>query len=214
MEDIELPEWHQKMVDMQAKLIHKVQNLLQKVAAEHCKNNPPEEDVKQFPNGSFVLVKYLSGTNNRPPTKLHTPMRGPYRVVGMENDHVHIQDVLDIEGKVREVHVTACRPFVYDPERIKPRDVVRRDEDEFFIERIISHEDKTPRSSATKPLKNYLYFTVRWLGEGPDGDTIEPWSNLKDTTQLWTYLHRKGGKLAKLIPKDKRREDGIYNIME
>ena len=213
LEEIELPAWHQTLVDMQAKLILKVQELLQKAEADHCRNNPPKEDVTQFPKGSFVLVKYLSGTNNRPPTKLHTPMRGPYRVVGMENDHVQIQDVLDIDGKVREVHMSACKSFVFDPKRVKPLDVARRDEDEFFIERIISHEDKTPRNSATKPRKDCLTFRVRWLNEGPEGDTVETFKNLKDTTQLWTYLHRKGGKLAKLIPKDKRREDGIYNIM-
>ena len=213
MEEIELPEWHQELVDIQAKLILKVQEMLHKVAIAHCENNPREEDKLQYPNGSFVVVKYLSGNNNRPPTKLHTPMRGPYRVVGMDNDHLQLQDVLDIDGSVREVHVTACRPFKFDPIRVTPRDIARRDQDEFFIERIIDHEDKTPRSSSIKPRKNCLYFTVRWLGEGSEGDTVEPWSNLKDTTQLWTYLHRKGGKLAKLIPKEKRRADGIYNII-
>ena len=214
MEEIQLPAWHQKLVDMQAKIILKVQTLLQKAEEEHCKDNPSEDEITKFPNGSFVLVKYLSGTNNRPPTKLHTPMRGPYRVVGMENDHVQMQDVLDIDGKVREVHVSMCRPFVYDPKRVKPRDVARRDEDEFFIERIVSHEDTTPRTSKTKPRKECLKFRVRWLNEGPDGDTVEPWENIRYTTQLWTYLHHQGGKLAKLIPKDKRREDGLYNIME
>ena len=214
MEEIELPAWHQKMVSMQEKLISKVQALLQKVADEHCKDNPAEEEVTKFPNGSFVVIKYLANQGNRAPTKLHTPMIGPYRVVGMDNDHVQLQDILDLDGAVREVHVSACRQFNFDPSRVTPRDVARRDDDEFYIDKIISHEDETPRNSATKPRKDCLYFTVRWLGEGPDGDTREPWSNIKDTTQLWTYLHKKGGKLAKLIPRDKRRDDGIYNIIE
>ena len=63
------------------------------------------------------------GTNNRPPTKLHTPMKGPFRVVGMEDDHVQIQDILDLDGRVREVHVSACRPFNFDSERVTPLDV-------------------------------------------------------------------------------------------
>ncbi len=159
-----------------------------------------------------MVVKYLSGANNRPPTKLHTPMKGPFRVVGMENDHVQIQDVLDLEGRVREVHVSACRPFNFDPARVSPTEVARRDNNEFFIEKIISHEDETPHRSKTKPRKECLFFTVRWLGYGPESDTREPWSGLKDTTQLWTYLHRQG--LGKLIPKDKRRADGIYDILQ
>ena len=92
-----------------------------------------------------MTVKYLSGVNNRPPTKLHTPMRGPYRVlvVGMADDHVEIQDILDLEGRVKEVHVSACRPFNFDPNRVIPKEIARRDNDEFFIEKIISHEDGT-----------------------------------------------------------------------
>ena len=50
------------------------------------------------------------------------------------------------------------------------------------------------------------------MGEGKEGDTVEPWANIKDTTQLWTYLHSQKGKLSKLIPKEKRQTDGIYNI--
>ena len=212
MEDIELPTWHRNLVVIQAKLINKVQKILQAVAERHCRNNPTGKTTAEFPNGSFVVVKYLTGSNNRPPTKLHTPMKGPFRVVGMENDHVQIQDVLDLEGRVREVHVSACRPFNFDPKRITPREVARRDNNEFFIEKIVSHEDETPYRSKTKPRKECLFFTVRWLGYGPESDTREPWSGLKDTTQLWTYLHRQG--LGKLIPKDKRRIDGIYDILQ
>ena len=212
MEDIELPTWHRNLVVIQAQLIKKVQELLKAVEEKHCQDNPTGKISAEFPNGSFVVIKYLSGSNNRPPTKLHTPMKGPFRVVGMENDHVQIQDVLDLEGRVREVHVSACRPFNFDPTRITPRDVARRDNNEFFIEKIVSHEDETPHRSKTKPRKDCLFFTVRWLGYGPEADTREPWSGLKDTTQLWTYLHRKG--LEKLIPKDKRRADGIYDILQ
>ena len=111
METIELPEWHKNLVKVQAQLIDKVQKLLKAAEEQHCQNNPVGQPVAEFPNGSFVTVKYLTGANNRPPTKLHTPMRGPFRVVGMDNDHVQIQDILDLEGRVREVHVTACRPI-------------------------------------------------------------------------------------------------------
>ena len=211
MDNIELPAWHQTLVDKQAMLIDKVQKLLKSVADKHCQDNPVKDPLPDFPNGSFVTVKYLSGVNNRPPTKLHTPMRGPFRVVGMADDHVQIQDILDLNGRVKEVHVSACRPFNFDPNRVVPLEVARKDNDEYFIEKIISHEDGTPSRSKTKPRKECLFFTVRWLGYGPESDTREPWSGLKDTTQLWTYLHQQG--LEKLIPKDKRREDGNYNIV-
>ena len=211
MQDIELPAWHANLVAKQAQLIMKVQNLLQEVEKQHCEKNPTEGPKTDFPNGSFVVVKYLSGTNNRPPTKLHTPMKGPFRVVGMSDDHVHMQDILDLDGKVREVHVSACRPFNFDPKRVLPTDVARQDDNEFFIEKIVSHEDETPVRSKTKPRKECLYFTVRWLGYGPESDTREPWTVLKNTIQLWIYLHTQG--LDKLIPKDKRRLDGRYDLL-
>ena len=209
--EIHLPAWHQKLVDKQAILIDKVQRLLKTVALKHCQEGPVRQPLPEFPNGSFVTVKYLTGANNRPPTKLHTPMKGPFRVVGMTDDHVQIQDILDLEGRVREVHVSACRPFNFDPTRVTPREIARKDNDEFFIEKIMSHEDETPHSSRTKPRKDCLYFTVRWQGYGPEADTREPWSGLKDTTQLWTYLHQHG--LQKLIPRDKWRVDGNYDIL-
>ena len=211
LEDIALPDWHKNLVKVQAKLITKVQSLLAAVENLHCEKNPKNGPVTEFPNGSYVTVKYLSGTNNRPPTKLHTPMKGPFRVVGMADDHVQIQDILDLDGRVREVHVSACRPFNFDPIRTSPLEIARRDNNEFFIEKIISHEDETPSNSKTKPRKECLFFIVRWLGYGPEADTREPWSGIKDTTQLWTYLHRNG--LSKLIPKDKRRANGDYDIL-
>ena len=212
-EDVELPAWHRKLVDMQETLITRVQEVLKKAAEEHCrdKGKVPETQTPQFPNGSFVTVKYLSGTNNRPPTKLHTPMKGPYRVVGMADDHVQIQDILDLEGHVREVHVSACRPFHFDSTRVRPEEVARRDTDEYFIERILSHEDVTPAGSKTKMRKDCLYFWVRWQGYGPEHDSREPWSYVKDTIPLWTYLHQQG--LQKLIPKAVRRADGNYHVL-
>jgi len=95
---------------------------------------------------------------------------------------------------------------------IQPESHQERWLEEIRDEKIVSHEDETPHSSKTKPRKECLYFTVRWLGYGPEFDTQEPWSGLKDTTQLWTYLHKKG--LQKLIPKDKRRADGNYDILQ
>jgi len=71
IEDIELPAWHKTLVDIQAKLINKVQKLLQ--AERHCQELPKGKTTIKFPNGFFVVVKYLTGSNNRPPTKLHTP---------------------------------------------------------------------------------------------------------------------------------------------
>ena len=213
MAEIELLPWHQNLVKMQEKLITQVQELLQAVADKHCENNPKEEEKVKFPNGSFVVLLYLAKENHRPPTKLDTPLRGPFRVVGMEDDRVQIQDILDLDGAVRNVHVTACRAFNFDSDRVIPLDIARRDNNEFYIERIVSHEDRTPKRSATKPKKDCLFFTVKWVGQDDSNNTVETWKNLRDTQQLWQYLYNQGGKLRNLIPKDKRREDGIYYVM-
>ena len=62
MEDIELPTWHKNLVTIQARLINKVQKLLQAVAERHCQEPPKGNTATEIPNGSFVVVKYLTGS--------------------------------------------------------------------------------------------------------------------------------------------------------
>jgi uncharacterized protein with von Willebrand factor type A (vWA) domain len=125
-----------------------------------------------------------------------------------EDDHVTIQDLRD--GKTRTVHISAVRPFYYDPDkwtRAQALDARRRDKDENIIDVITDYEDRTPASAKTRPQKNHLWFTVRWLGS--DVVTVQPWKDVMNTTQLFQFLHDKG--LTRLIPKENHKANGKYH---
>jgi transposase InsO family protein len=101
----ELSEWHQKLVKLQAKLILKVQEFLKKTDEEHLAARQELQSKKKrasFKNGEYVLVRYL---DSRPPTKLHSPWKGPYRVVGCVDDIVSIQDIRMQVGGIRSLTI-------------------------------------------------------------------------------------------------------------
>jgi hypothetical protein len=82
--------------------------------------------------------------------------------------------------------------FHFDPDRTNPQEVAAHDEDEFIVEAILSHEGDFKKKST-------LWFTVRWLGYGPEFDSREPWKNVMHVDKLHDYLRSQGQ--AKLIPK-------------
>ena len=81
---------------------------------------------------------------------------------------------------------------IFDPTNVDPKDIAVANEGEFYIDRIISHRGDTNRRSR-------MEFKVRWLGYTEDDDTWDPYSQLRDTEQLLTYL--RANRLVKLINK-------------
>ena len=73
-------------------------------------------------------------------------------------------------------------PFVFDSAIVDPLDIARRDQMEFFIEKISDHRGKLSRRMGY----DQLY------------DSWEPFANLRDSTQLHSYLREKN--LTQLIP--------------
>jgi Chromo (CHRromatin Organisation MOdifier) domain len=199
---VSLPEWHKVVVEAQAYLIVAVQKLLKDVDEAHRMKRQRPGQISTYPVGSYVLVQHLSGLG-RPPTKNHMLWLGPYRVIKVVSDQVTVQDV--IHGRARAIHIKATRPFNMDPDHVNPVDIRRRDTDEFIVERIVDHIDKTPLNVKNGPKKNALQFKVRWLGYGKKHDTWEPWVHLCNNICLHRYLHDNG--LDRLIPKDQRRAD-------
>ena len=91
-----------------------------------------------------------------------------------------------ITGKEKDYHVSDMKPFVFDSAL-----VARRDQMEFFIEKISDHRGKLSHRKS-------LEFFVSWMGYDQSYDSWEPYANLRDTDHLHSYLREKN--LTQLIP--------------
>ena len=85
---------------------------------------------EDLPN-SYVLVHYRTVL---PPTCLHTNWKGPIRVIKGLNSRHKLLDL--ITGKEKDYHVSDMKPFVFDSALVDSLDIARRDQMEFFIEKI------------------------------------------------------------------------------
>ena len=134
---------------------------------------------EHLPN-SYVLVHYRTGL---PPTRLQTNSRGPMRVIKGLNSRCTLLDL--ITGKEKNYHVSDMKPFV------DPLDIARRDQMEFFIEKISDHRGGLSHRKS-------LQFFVSWMRYDQSYDSWEPFANLRDSDHLHSYLREK--KLTQLIP--------------
>ena len=142
-----------------------------------------------YPKDSYVLVHYRDGS---PPSRLHTHWRGPLKVVSGDNSRYTLYDL--ITQKTTVYHVSAMKPFLYDPSITNPLDVARRDHMEYFVEEILEHRGQQQRSQ--------IEFLVKWLNYPSDKNTWEPYSSLRDVDKLHDYLRHHN--MTKLINKQHR----------
>ena len=84
------------------------------------------------------------------------------------------------------------KQFKYDPEKTDPTDIARRDNLEFYVEKIITLEGGIRKVSS-------LTFLVKWLGYEDTDNTYEPWSGMRDNVKLHEFLIREN--LKNLIPR-------------
>jgi hypothetical protein len=113
----------------------------------------------------------------------------PYVLMDNEAGMEHMSRLTT--NKVEAVHVSRLLPFNYDATRTSPPDAAHAARQEFTIETILNHRgDKKTRST--------LEFEVKWLGYSDAYNSWEPWSNLRETDALHTYLRTHG--MASLIP--------------
>jgi transposase InsO family protein len=143
----------------------------------------------EYPKDSYVLVHYRDGT---PPSRLHTYWRGPLKVVSGENSRYTLYDL--VTQKTSQFHVSAMKPFLFDPSITNPLDVARRDHMEYFVEDILDHRGKHQRT--------HIEFLVKWLNYPSDKNTWEPYSSLRDVDKLHDYLRHNN--MTKLINKQHR----------
>ena len=172
------------MIQIQNSLITIAQDLLKSSDEKHVAKTA--SNITEFPIGSYVLVDYESG----PPTRLLTRWRGPLKILQKQESEYVLLDL--VSGKEKTYHVKNMRIFNFDPLRITPLDIARRDYDEFFVEKIMDHEGDFHRVST-------LTFQVRWLTYSSAHDTWEPWKNLRHSDKLHEYLRSIGQQ--RLIPR-------------
>ena len=89
---------------------------------------------KEYLPNFYLLVHYRTGL---PPTRLHTNWMGPMRVIKGLNSRYTLLDL--ITGKEKDCHVSNMKPIVFDSALVDPLDIARRDQMEFFIEKISDH---------------------------------------------------------------------------
>ena len=145
---------------------------------------------KEYPIDSYVLVHYRTGV---PPTRLHTLWKGPMKVVKGQDSRYTLLDL--ISGKEVNYHVSDMKAFNFDPAKVNPVDIARRDHLERFLDRAYDMKGD-PKS------KKSLKFKVSWLGYDVSEDTWEPYAGIRDTEALHDYLRSKN--LQSLIPKNIR----------
>ena len=133
-------------------------------------------EITEFPINSYVLVEYRNG----PPNSLLTKLEGPMRVVNRIGSKCTLQNL--VTEKCSDYHVTKLREFRYDPELTDPRLVANRDSQVWDIDKIITHNGDIYGS------RKDLDFLVKWKGYDDIYNRWLPWSEVRQTEQLQTYL--------------------------
>ena len=179
-----LSEWMSERKTYQDKVIEAAQSLQRKHEQEHCETNLEREDlVSNFEIGSYVLVAYPDTNYGQGrPSKLHTMLRGPYKVVDKVRNEYKVQNL--VTNRVETKSVFLLREFHYDATRTDPLTIALKDyEEEYLVESIEKH------NGSWKNIKN-MRFLVKWVGF--EERTWEPYSNLKNNEQLRDYVINMG----------------------
>jgi hypothetical protein len=193
-EETKLSDWTADMLQTQARLIRIAEQRQIMKDITHMEQNDVEE-VTSFEPNSFVLVTYPDGAMGpRPPSKLHTNLKGPFRVVSNVGPHYTLYDM--VESKEQVHHVKTLRPYhSLANQGMTPSDVALKDRGEFKVESILRHVGNPKR-------KSELDFLIRWEGYDTTHDLWLPWRSLRNNPKLHAYLETHG--LRKLIPKEHR----------
>lgn len=175
----------EKMLTMQDELIKITARLLKE--SDDIHNAAQSPDVTNYPPDSFVLVQQRT----TPATRMHTLWQGPLRVISNDLAEYTLMDL--VTQKEKKYHLSQMKPFEFDPTKVDPTDIARRDYLEFFVEEILDMEGNIRTLSTLK-------FHVKWLNYPHDSNTWEPWKHLRKAEKLHEFLIQKN--LKHLIPKE------------
>jgi hypothetical protein len=129
--------------------------------AKRAKSNKRKfggQEITEFPINSYVLVNY-EGEDNKPPSKLHTYLRGPLRVVNYKGPIYTLQNLVH-PTKLEDFHVKLLHPFKFDESNVDPSDVAQHDEEYSGIKEVLEH-----RFANKKKRRTDLQFKLLWEGD-------------------------------------------------
>jgi hypothetical protein len=178
-----LRERYQKMIILQAKLLLQSEKFQAQHSDEYAQKVGPVQFSDRFAENSLVLVTYP----DRPPSKFHPRLRGPFKVMERHADDTYSCMNL-VNGHALHFHISQLRPYTNDinPQALSPIEVAARDHEEFMVDCIIDHR-VIHKGSIKKP--SHLQFLVVWLGYEEEFNTWEPYANVKDLQALSDYVH-------------------------
>jgi len=125
------------------------------------------EEITEFPINSYVLVNY-EGEDHIPPSKLHTHLRGPLRVVNYNGPIYTLQNLVS-PTKLEDFHVKLLHPFKFDESNTDPSEVAQHDEEYTGIKEVLDH-----KFSNKKKRRTDLQFKLLW--EGDKEPNWYPWN--------------------------------------
>ena len=163
--------------------------------SKHMENYPKERTV--FENGAYVLAEHRPNSLRRgPKSKLLPFLRGPLLVKSHNEEGTYVLQDL-VTQKLYDYHVSRLRHFEFDPNTLNPLTVAVTDlPDEFIVEECLDI-----RGNIRGP-KSQLEFKIRWAGYGPEDDTWEPWSCVRDNERVLSYLYNHDQpRVRRLVPK-------------
>jgi hypothetical protein len=186
--------WSANMLKEQQDLLDKAQRRQELVNAKHTFDDGTAEQPTYYPPNSFVVAMYPDGPlGNRPPTKLHTNLQGPFRVIGNIGSKYTLYDFVTDSEIYR--HVKLLQPYYATSQNPTPESVALKDKGEFVVNSIVRHTGNSNR-------KSDMDFLVRWEGYTAADDQWLPWSALRNNPKLHDYLRQ--NQLARLVPKEHR----------
>ena len=152
-------------------------------------NRGGNKPITEFPINSYVLVNY-EGKDHKPPSKLHTFLRGPLRIVNRNGPIYTLENL--VKNKLEDFHIKLLHPFKFDEAKVDPKEVAQHDEDHFGIVQVLNH-----RFTSNRQNRQDLEFLIEF---DDDSEPIwQPWSaDIRDNEQIHAYLTR--NHMRKFIP--------------
>jgi hypothetical protein len=140
-----------------------------------------------FNEGDFVMLSYPKDT--RPPSKLHSLWRGPFRIIKKDGATYKIASLS--KGTTQDVHISRLKKYIHDPDFGSPLEVACQDDDYYIVSKILGHKGSPKARSSLK-------FLVSWVGYDDSSNSWLPYADLKNNAVLHAYLREHN--MVSLIP--------------
>ena len=180
-----LSEWLQTRLEVQAKVFAIARENLKEKDEAHLSTGTMKKGETVFSVGDYVLAEHKASFRQGPKSKLKPFLRGPLRIVKINEDKYTLQDIVTM--RCRDNHATKLRKFTHDPGSQDPLDYAVRD-DQYYVVEAITKIKEDPKGSFKKKSKKGIFFWVKWKGYPEESNTWEPYTSLEANHEVWSFL--------------------------